>query len=85
MLNFIPAKPYADGSLSINIYKSIQMTLPTSTNLDCMVYCYNIELVKCEFFFFENKTCFLGSSNFTAGNVTKATFNVKFHLNSGEL
>ena len=81
---FIPANTLVGLDWSINIYKSYPLPSPTATILDCLIYCYNIEMENCEFFVFENATCFLGNTNLTFGNVTQAKSDVTLYLNPGK-
>ena len=81
---FIPATTFVGLDWSINIYKSYPLPSHTATILDCLIYCYNIEMENCEFFVFENATCFLGNTNLTFGNVTQAKSDVTLYLNPGK-
>ena len=42
LIKYIPAVTYEELDWSLNIYKSIPVTSPPATILDCLIYCNNI-------------------------------------------
>ena len=58
---FTELEPYDGLLLHQNIYSNVTIESP-ATILDCMHLCMNVQSTVCEFFLYENETCYLGSA-----------------------
>ncbi len=66
-----------------NIYSSRLMESPANL-LDCLNECAFVQIGICQFFVFENGTCFLGRGDITNGTVAQSDSKVTIYVIKGK-